>query len=188
MSQPMPPMWLPYDPLRQGRIGNAGRIPKNDFKIVVGVFTGLAVLLAVVRCVFRLKLRHKIFFDDVLMIPLLNTTKWIDIYPAFIWTATFAIKFSFLAFFKGLIRDVSVKLTWYYWFVVVFTGMTWTFLVAEPFILCPYFGLGAVVSIPTIILRMTQLKRTQKAGIAGIGETRRSLYLYPSSLVSYKLY
>ncbi|KAK4183912.1 hypothetical protein QBC35DRAFT_541740 [Podospora australis] len=58
------------------------------------------------------------------------------------WTATFLVKFSFLAFFKQLIWQVS-GIRIYYWTVVVITGLSWAFLVAEPFILCPYFGVDS---------------------------------------------
>ncbi|ORY70234.1 uncharacterized protein BCR38DRAFT_503520 [Pseudomassariella vexata] len=55
------------------------------------------------------------------------------------WTTTFFVKFSFLAFFKGLIRLVD-RIKYYYWTVVVFTVVSWMFLVSEPFILCSDFG------------------------------------------------
>ena len=121
---------------------------------MVGVFFGIAVLVALLRCILRIKLRGKLFLDDFLvafaviclliatallyhfterlymleainidpnvlftipeMLPLLDMLKWIDIFLAFIWTATFAIKFSFLAFFKSLIKNVSARLDIYY--------------------------------------------------------------------------
>jgi len=71
---------------------------------------------------------------------LLNDTKYFHIFFGLSWSATFAIKFSFLAFFRRLVTDVSKPLILYYWFCVVFTGVTWVFLVVEPFILCPFFG------------------------------------------------
>ena len=72
---------------------------------------------------------------------LINSLKIIDSFLALIWTTTFAVKLSFLVFFKQLIERVSKKITIYYWVVVVFTIVTWMFLVSEAFILCPYFGL-----------------------------------------------
>lgn len=72
---------------------------------------------------------------------LIDSLKIIDSFLALIWTTTFAVKLSFLIFFKQLIERVSRKITIYYWVVVVFTILTWMFLVSEAFILCPYFGL-----------------------------------------------
>lgn len=57
----------------------------------------------------------------------------------FLWTAIFAVKFSFLAFFKQLVQSVN-KIVAYYWVVVGLTLVSWMFVVSEPFILCPYFG------------------------------------------------
>lgn len=45
--------------------------------------------------------------DDAMSLPFLP--KWINVFLYLIWTATFAIKFSLLAFFNLLIRDVSRK-------------------------------------------------------------------------------
>ena len=56
------------------------------------------------------------------------------------WTAIFCVKFSFLALFKMLIRNVSTRLSRYFWCVVVATALTWAFLVSETFILCSRFG------------------------------------------------
>lgn len=59
------------------------------------------------------------------------------------WTATYAVKFSFLALFRHLIRRLPKKITIYYWFVVGFTSLSWVYVVVEPFILCPVFGLSS---------------------------------------------
>lgn len=58
------------------------------------------------------------------------------------WTTTFFVKFSFLGFFKELVHRVA-SMQCYYWSVVGFTVLSWLFLIAEPFILCPYFGSAA---------------------------------------------
>ena len=71
----------------------------------------------------------------------ISTTK-IHAFLAFIWTTIFAVKFSFLAFFKKLIERVS-KIHTYYWIVVAITAVSWPFLVVEPFILCHHFGFEA---------------------------------------------
>ena len=63
----------------------------------------------------------------------------LDSFLCTMWTTTFAVKFSFLALFRLLIRRVSQSITTYYWIVVATTTITWIFLTSEPFILCPYF-------------------------------------------------
>ena len=67
------------------------------------------------------------------------STTYVHAYLAFIWTTIFAVKFSFLAFFFKLIDRVT-KIHTYYWIVVAITGISWPFLVVEPFFLCHYFG------------------------------------------------
>ncbi|KAB2571176.1 hypothetical protein DBV05_g10173 [Lasiodiplodia theobromae] len=109
------------------------------------------------------------------------------------WTAIFCVKFSFLALFKMLIRNVSTRLSRYFWCVVVATALTWAFLVSETFILCSRFGWDSlkcsgpstrlytpltalvtvldiitdvlVVTFPIIILRHTQMDCKQKLGL-----------------------
>lgn len=119
------------------------------------------------------------------------------VYPflALIWTATYAVKACFLAFMRPLVWHISRAVNWYYWFIVVFCTISWAFVVAEPFIICPYFGLDAVqcfsssvdnartlgptilvtildilsdamvVSIPIIVLRSSLLSRSTKIGL-----------------------
>ncbi|VUC29378.1 unnamed protein product, partial [Clonostachys rosea] len=109
------------------------------------------------------------------------------------WTATFFVKFSFLAFFKMLIRQVA-GIKKYYWGIVIFTIFTWLFLICEPFILCPHFGIKSltcfdqsqnllyvsmtglitgldvltdvlIVTIPIFILRRVKLRLRQKIAL-----------------------
>jgi hypothetical protein len=68
-------------------------------------------------------------------------------YLALIWTTTFGVKACFLAFMRPLVWHVSRAMNWYFWFIVGFTAVTWAFVVSEPFIICPYFGLEAGMSI-----------------------------------------
>lgn len=70
-----------------------------------------------------------------------GSRKIIYSFLATIWTTTFAVKLSFLVFFKKLIERVSKQINIYYWVIVVFTVVSWMFIVGEPFILCPYFGI-----------------------------------------------
>ncbi|KAK4187179.1 hypothetical protein QBC35DRAFT_452600 [Podospora australis] len=108
------------------------------------------------------------------------------------WTATFFVKFSFLAFFRQLIWKTRVQR--YYWAVVGITIVSYLFLVAEPFILCPDFGIESlscfapsknllyismtglvtgldaltdimIVSIPIIILYQAKIQTKQKVAL-----------------------
>ncbi|KAF2112886.1 hypothetical protein BDV96DRAFT_579311 [Lophiotrema nucula] len=120
------------------------------------------------------------------------------VYPflALIWTTTFAVKGCFLAFMRPLVWHISRAMNWYYWFVVVFCIVSWAFVVADPFIICPYFGLDGVkcfsstvdgkktlgltvlvtvldilsdlmvVSLPIIVLRGSQLSLPTKFGLS----------------------
>lgn len=117
-------------------------------------------------------------------------------YLALIWTTTFGVKGCFLTFMRPLVWHISRTVNRYYWFIVVFSIISWAFVIADPFILCPYFGADAVkcfssdvntkkevgftafvtaldiisdimvVSIPIIVLRGSFLSRSTKFGLA----------------------
>ncbi|KAJ8126909.1 hypothetical protein O1611_g6729 [Lasiodiplodia mahajangana] len=117
-------------------------------------------------------------------------------YLALIWTTTYAVKACFLVFMRPLVWHISRGVNWYYWFIVNFSIVSWAFAVAEPFIICPYFGVDAiqcftstvnvkktialtalvtvldifsdimVVSLPIIVLRNSLLNRSTKFGLA----------------------
>lgn len=67
------------------------------------------------------------------------------VYPflALVWTTTFAVKGCFLAFMRPLVWNISRTVNWYYWFIVIFCVISWAFVIVDPFIICPYFGLDA---------------------------------------------
>ena len=65
------------------------------------------------------------------LLSMLNLTKWLNIFLAFAWTANFAIKLSFLGFFRNLIRNVSKRLYTYWWGVLIFTLLGWLFNVIQ---------------------------------------------------------
>ncbi|KAK7708305.1 hypothetical protein SLS57_009039 [Botryosphaeria dothidea] len=95
-----------------------------------------------------------------------ETNTIVQVFVAMVWTSTFAVKFSFLAFFKTLVwTKLSRRMVWYFWSVIVFTGLSWGFSVSLGFILCPYFGTEAVVSFPIIILHRARMNRSQKVGL-----------------------
>jgi hypothetical protein len=68
------------------------------------------------------------------------------------WTTTFLVKFSFLAFFRQLIWNVT-GIRRYYWVVVGVTVVSWLFLISEPFILCSDFGLESSMLHLSALLR-----------------------------------
>lgn len=68
-----------------------------------------------------------------------GTVQYLDAFIVLCWTAVFSVKFSFLAFFRHLIRRVE-NIHKYYWTVVGITVVSWAFLTSEVFILCPYTG------------------------------------------------
>lgn len=83
---------------------------------------------------------------------LLTANTKLQVFLATVWTATFAVKFSFLTFFKTLIRkEFSPRMNMFFWFTIVFTLATWGFLVSEGFILYPYFGLDSSTTVSRII-------------------------------------
>lgn len=56
---------------------------------------------------------------------------------ALTWTAIYAVKISFLVFFKKLIQGVT-KIQTYFWIVGVITSVSWVFVVVEPLIICQH--------------------------------------------------
>lgn len=78
----------------------------------------------------------------------LDAISVIDASWCLMWSATFFVKFSFLALFRLLIRRLSKSISIYYWTVVVLTGLTWPFMVSKPFIFCQKFGAEASKTSP----------------------------------------
>ncbi|OTB13843.1 hypothetical protein K445DRAFT_13548 [Daldinia sp. EC12] len=128
------------------------------------------------------------------IIDYINT--FIQKYHAFLvisWTALVFVKFSFLAFFKQLIRQVQ-KIRSFYWAVAALTVISWMFLIAATFILCPELGAESVAcwtpfrskhyivvtgvttsldvlsdiliaSIPIIVLHLARIRNSQKISL-----------------------
>lgn len=76
------------------------------------------------------------YFTRSEMLGLAGMLKWSNIFVCFAWTVNYTIKLSFLIFFWTLVRDVSVRLTRYWWFVLCFVGLSWIFNMIENFIIC----------------------------------------------------
>lgn len=72
---------------------------------------------------------------------LFEQSKWQLAYLLLLWTAVFAVKWCYLAFFYPLLRSMPLKFIYYYWFSVAFSIVSWLFLVVgEQLITCPYVG------------------------------------------------
>ena len=68
--------------------------------------------------------------------------KMLDAYLCLLWTTIFAVKFSFLVFFRSLIRRVR-GLTVYWAFTVGVTAVAYAFCFNLSFMSCPHFDLSA---------------------------------------------
>lgn len=75
---------------------------------------------------------------------LFEQSKWQLAYLLFLWTAIFAVKWCYFAFFYSLLRSMAKGFIFYYWFAVTFSVVSWLFLViGEQLITCPYVGKAA---------------------------------------------
>lgn len=74
--------------------------------------------------------------------PFVKFLKLSDTYYVMTWTSIFAVKFSFLFFFRVLIRRVRA-VTLYWQIVSVVTVLVWVYCIAGAFIICPYFDFRA---------------------------------------------
>jgi hypothetical protein len=63
------------------------------------------------------------------------------------WTAAFAVKWSYFALFKPLVRNMSRLVVRYYWFSVGASVVCWMFFCLQSLIACPYFGQDASKSV-----------------------------------------
>ena len=61
-------------------------------------------------------------------------------FPPMTWTATFAVKLSFLVLFRQLIKRVSKRITICIWVVIFPTVLIWAFALTEGYIGCPYMN------------------------------------------------
>ena len=129
------------------RIMTRHKLYLDDFVLLLG----LACLSAATYLIYTFS--HTIFLSNAVRLDpsitltldeitqLINSLKIIYSFLALIWTTTYSVKLSFLIFFKKMISRVSKKIIIYYRIVIVITIIAWMFVVSEPFILCPYFGM-----------------------------------------------
>lgn len=133
------------------RIGMRWRLRRrlylDDFFLIFGLAClcgATGIILVSVRKIF---LTEAILVDQSFLLTKEGAFSVANTAPAIInsflvltWTVVISVKFSFLALFRLLIQRISWKITIYYWFVVVFTVITWIYMVSEAFIVCPAFG------------------------------------------------
>ncbi|KAF2837383.1 hypothetical protein M501DRAFT_1059372 [Patellaria atrata CBS 101060] len=170
------------------------------------VFFGCACLIAATGLIYRnfdnmyltqgIWIRPELAFSagaERMFTALKEFNTYNKIALSLLWTATFSVKLSFLAFFRRLIQSVN-RIHQYYWFVVGLTIISWVFVIGEPHILCPHVGLKSMecaqnfdsklyysltglvtgldivtdlllVSIPIIVLHRSQIRTAQKAAV-----------------------
>ena len=75
---------------------------------------------------------------------LFQQSKWQLAYLVFLWTAVFAVKWCYFAFFHPLLRAQSKRVVLYYQFAIIFSIISWIVLVvSEQLVTCPYVGKAA---------------------------------------------
>lgn len=123
------------------------RLDLDDFFLLFGLAClcgATGIILSSVRNIF---LTETLLVDKSFRLTndeaLRNANTAMGIIVSFLfltWTVVISVKFSFLALFNLLIQRISWRVKFYYWFVVVFTAITWIYMVSEAFIICPAFG------------------------------------------------
>ncbi|KAL8724159.1 MAG: hypothetical protein Q9181_006953 [Wetmoreana brouardii] len=77
------------------------------------------------------------------------------------WVTIFAVKMSFLLFFRQLVDRLGALLT--FWTVTVgIVVVSWIFCICSIFISCPHFGLSSIVAFPFCLLWKVQIRLQQK--------------------------
>lgn len=74
-----------------------------------------------------------------------SSTNSLTIYLCFrslAWTTIVCVKFSFLALFRLLIRNLSKRIVIYFWFVVGCTLLAWLYMVTVDWLICRHTGAG----------------------------------------------
>lgn len=74
---------------------------------------------------------------------ILAQASWSFAYMTFLWTTIFMVKFCYFAFFRTLLISMPRAWTRYYWTAVIFTTISWLYLILQQLITCPYFGTSA---------------------------------------------
>lgn len=128
------------------RVYSRSRLYLDDYFVIIAILSlcaGTGLVYAFCQSIFVIQ---AVKGDPSIIIPpdqyndLAQTYAILESFLCIMWTSIFAVKLSFLALFRILIRRVSKVITRYYWIVVTTTIVTWMFLVGEPFIICPYIN------------------------------------------------
>ncbi|KAI8622927.1 hypothetical protein F5Y19DRAFT_483288 [Xylariaceae sp. FL1651] len=193
-------------------IESSAQIHMHAFQVALGVLTGLALICFVARMAIRLTYQKRLHLDDIFLIlsaaSLCAATGILYHICYFLYLHSAALLapqvLPYLLVNYSELLELQKKvypflaLTWTTTYSVkgVFCMTSWAFVVTEPFIICPYFGLDAlqcfsstvdekktlglttlvtvldilsdimVVSIPIIVLRSSLLSRSTKFGLA----------------------
>lgn len=123
------------------------RLYLDDFFLLFGLAClcgATGIILVSVRKIF---VTEALLVDHSFLLPVEGAWGVANTTPAIVqsflfltWTVVISVKFSFLALFRLIIQRISWAITFYYWFVVVFTVLTWIYMVSQAFIFCPAFG------------------------------------------------
>lgn len=123
------------------------RIYLDDFFLLFGLACLCGATGIILVCVRKIFLTEALLVQPLFKLTFEGARSLGNTAPGIIhsflfltWTVIFSVKFSFLALFRLLIQRISWKITFYYWFVVVFTVLTWIYMVSEAFFVCPAFG------------------------------------------------
>ena len=147
------------------------KLQLTDFKASVGGLFTTAIILALGRFFIRAKTYHKFLIDDAILLfacltltasvcltyinvasniydhdyvnQVIEDEKLQAINTVLFWATIFAVKFSFLAFFKGLISQVDNLERWW-WLVFVVTIPSAAICMCVNFIACPYIGFDII--------------------------------------------
>jgi hypothetical protein len=127
---------------------NRGKLYLDDYLVLFAaacLVVESAVLLRYCDLIYTIVLlmldpTDIVLFGRLEILEVLRFLTWNNVFLVFSWTANYAIKFSFLAFFRVLVRGVSRRLNWYWWFVFVFTIASWLFNIIENFAHCGVTG------------------------------------------------
>ena len=119
------------------RIKTYNRFLVDDFLLLFACLTLIASM-----CLTYIDIASDIYVHDYLY-QVIEDEKLQAISTVLFWATIFAVKFSFLAFFKGLIKGVG-RLDWWWWFIFVMTIPAAAICMCVNFIACPYIGIGIV--------------------------------------------
>ena len=90
-----------------------------------------------------------------------------DVYYIMTWTTIFAVKFSFLFFFRVLIRRVR-GITLYWRIVGGISVLSWGYCISGAFIICPYYDIRACKPPSSIMLCKFLAEKSSSPMRAGI--------------------